>query len=169
MNSSFLSERFGSIIMIILGIVALLFPMISTATIGFISGIVVILLAAGFIVAGISELIITKYFGLIYIIFGILSMIFAYYLIFDPAFVSGMIGFMIYLFGLILIVLGLIWFIIGPLGIVGIVTLLYGLITIFVGFFVNDPKILGTLIGLWLLIAGIVSLFEDKNKGYIDV
>lgn len=164
MNSSFLSEKFSSIIMIILGIIALLFPMISTETIGFISGIVVILLAAGFIIAGISELILTKYFGLMYIILGILSIIFAYYLIFDPAVVSGIIGFMIYIFGLILIFLGLCWFLIGPLGIVGIVTLIYGFITVLVGFYVNDPRILGTLIGIWLLISGILSLFTGKAK-----
>ncbi|MDO5824769.1 MAG: DUF308 domain-containing protein [Methanosphaera sp.] len=166
MNSG--HEKYSSIILIILGIIALLFPMISTEAIGFLSGIVIILLAAGFIIAGISELILTKYFGLIYIIFGILAMIFACYLIFDPAFVSGMVGLMVYLFGILLIALGIILFFIGPIGIVGIITLLYGILTVIVGFFINDPKILGTLIGLWLLILGITSLFT-KKEDYIDV
>ncbi|RAP53260.1 MAG: hypothetical protein BZ137_07165 [Methanosphaera sp. rholeuAM130] len=166
MNSG--HEKYSSIILIILGIIALLFPMISTEAIGFLSGIVIILLAAGFIVAGISELILTKYFGLIYIIFGILAMIFACYLIFDPAFVSGMVGLMVYLFGILLIALGIILFFIGPIGMVGIITLLYGILTVIVGFFINDPKILGTLIGLWLLILGITSLFT-KKEDYIDV
>lgn len=168
MNSSFLSEKSSAILLIILGIIALLFPMLSTGTIGFLSGIVFIMLAAAFIVAGISELIITKYFGLLYIIFGILCIFFAYYLIFDPAFVSGIIGFIIYIFGLLLIVLGIIAFLMGPLGIMGIVTLLYGFLTIIVAYLVNDPKLLGTMVGLWLLISGILSLFTD-NKGYIDV
>ena len=167
--NSFLSEKFSSIIMIILGIIALLFPMISTETIGFISGIVIILLAAAFIVAGIAELIITKYFGLIYLIFAVLCMIFAYYLIFNPTFVSGVIGLMIYLFGIMLVVLGILLFFTGPIGIVGIVTILYGFLTLILGYFLNDPKILGTVIGIWLLIAGIMSLFTGKDKDYVDV
>ena len=75
---------------------------------------------------------------------------------------------MIYIFGILLIALGIILFFIGPLGILGIITLIYGILTIIVGYFINDPRILGTLIGLWLLIFGISSLFLD-NKDYIDV
>ena len=75
---------------------------------------------------------------------------------------------MVYLFGILLIALGIILFFIGPIGIVGIITLLYGILTVIVGFFINDPKILGTLIGLWLLILGITSLFT-KKEDYIDV
>ena len=157
MNFS-ISEKYSSIIMIILGIIALLFPMLSTGAIGFMSGIVLILLAAGFIIAGISELILTKYYGLAYIILGILSMVLACCFIFNPALVSGILGFMIYIFGILLI----------ALGILGIITLIYGILTIIVGYFINDPRILGTLIGLWLLIFGISSLFLD-NKDYIDV
>lgn len=168
MNSSFLREKLSAILMIILGIIALLFPMFSTETVGFISGIVFILLAAAFIVAGISELVITKYFGLLYILYGIICVLFAYYLIFDPAFVSGVLGFLTYVFGILLIVLGIIAFIVGPLGIIGLTTLLYGFLTVVVAYLVNDPKILGTMIGIWLLISGILSLFTD-NKGYIDV
>lgn len=166
MNLS-IREKYSSILMIILGIIALLFPMISTGAIGFMSGIVVILLAAGFIITGISELILTKYYGLIYILLGIVSMIIACYLIFDPAFVSGMIGLIVYIFGILLIVFGIILFFMGPLGILGIITLMYGILTIIVGYFLNDPTILGTLIGLWLLIFGISSLFVEKD--YIDV
>lgn len=167
MNFS-ISEKYSSIIMIILGIIALLFPMLSTGAIGFMSGIVLILLAAGFIIAGISELILTKYYGLAYIILGILSMVLACCFIFNPALVSGILGFMIYIFGILLIALGIILFFIGPLGILGIITLIYGILTIIVGYFINDPRMLGTLIGLWLLIFGISSLFLD-NKDYIDV
>ena len=168
MNTSFLSGKSGSIIMIILGIIALMYPMVSTGAIGFISGLAFILLAAAFLVRGIEELIITKYFGLIYIIFAILSVLVAYYFIFDPAFVSGFIGFSVYLFGILLVILGIVTFFAGPLGIMGAITLIYGFLTLILAVFINDPKILGTLVGLWLLISGIVSLFTD-NRDYIDV
>ena len=104
---SFLTEKSKSILMIILGIIALIFPLISTEAIGFISGMMFILIGVSFIISGIAELIITKYFGLIYLIMGILSIIAAYYLIFDPAFVSGLIGLIIYIFGLMLIIIGI--------------------------------------------------------------
>ena len=168
MNSNFLNEKFSSIIMIILGIIALIFPMFSTEAIGFLSGIAFILLAAAFLVAGITKLTLTKYFGLLYIIYGILCVLLAYYLIFDPTFVSGFIGFTTYLFGLLLILLGIIGFFMGPLGIIGMFTLLYGFLTVIVAYFINDPKVLGTFIGIWLLISGLVSLFTD-NKDYIVV
>jgi uncharacterized membrane protein HdeD (DUF308 family) len=154
--------------MIILGIIAILFPMISTETIGFLSGIIFILIAVAFISSGIAELIITKYFGVIYLIFGILSLIAAYYLIFDPAFVSGLIGLIIYIFGFMLILLGIVGLFMGPFSIMGVITLIYGLVTLIISYYMNDPRILGTVVGIWLLISGIVSLFTD-NKEYIDV
>jgi len=165
---SFLSEKSSSILMIILGIIAILFPMISTETIGFLSGIIFILIAVAFISSGIAELIITKYFGVIYLIFGILSLIAAYYLIFDPAFVSGLIGLIIYIFGFMLILLGIVGLFMGPFSIMGVITLIYGLVTLIISYYLNDPRILGTVVGIWLLISGIVSLFTD-NKEYIDV
>ena len=55
MESNVLNGKVSPIIMIILGIIALVFPMFSTETICFISGIIFILLAAGFLIAGISE------------------------------------------------------------------------------------------------------------------
>ncbi|MBE6486158.1 MAG: hypothetical protein E7Z85_04865 [Methanosphaera stadtmanae] len=165
---SFLSEKSSSILMIILGIIAILFPMISTETIGFLSGIIFILIAVAFISSGIAELIITKYFGVIYLIFGILSLIAAYYLIFDPAFVSGLIGLIIYIFGFMLILLGIVGLFMGPFSIMGVITLIYGLVTLIISYYMNDPRILGTVVGIWLLISGIVSLFTD-NKEYIDV
>ena len=165
---SFLSEKSSSILMIILGIIAILFPMISTETIGFLSGIIFILIAVAFISSGIAELIITKYFGVIYLIFGIISLIAAYYLIFDPAFVSGLIGLIIYIFGFMLILLGIVGLFMGPFSIMGVITLIYGLVTLIISYYMNDPRILGTVVGIWLLISGIVSLFTD-NKEYIDV
>lgn len=163
MNSSFLKEKLSPIIMIILGIIALLYPIFSVETLGFLNAVLFVFLAAGFIVAGITELTITKYFGFLYILCAIICMIFTYYLIFDPAFVSGLVGFMIYVFGFLLIFLGTMEFIIGPIGIMGIITFIYGFLTIILAYLVNDPKILGTLVGLWLIVSGIVSLFADKE------
>lgn len=165
---SFLTEKSKSILMIILGIIALIFPLISTEAIGFISGMMFILIGVSFIISGIAELIITKYFGLIYLIMGILSIIAAYYLIFDPTFVSGLIGLIIYIFGLMLIIIGIFGLFMGPLSIFGVITLIYGFATLIIAYYINDPKILGYVVGIWLLISGILSLFTD-NKEYIDV
>jgi len=167
MNSGFLNEKLTPILMIILGIISLLFPMVSTQTIGIMSGIAFMLLSIGFIINGISEIMMTRYFGLIRVIYGIICAIFAYYLMFNPAFVSGFIGLSTYIFGILLIILGLISLFMGPIAILGIVTVIYGFLTVILAYMINDPKILGSVIGVWLLISGILSLFTKKD--YIDV
>jgi uncharacterized membrane protein HdeD (DUF308 family) len=44
----------------------------------------------------------------------------------------------------------------------GVVAIVMGLIYIIVGNFISDPRVLGALIGLWLLITGILMLFQNE-------
>lgn len=162
MKSSF-SDKLSPILMIIFGIIALAFPLVSTEAIGFVSGIAVMLIAIAFLVLGISELTKGDSFGIIYIILAILYGILAYYLIFSPAFVAGLMGLLVYLFGITLIVLGTIWFITGPIRILSLFTILYGFLTLIVAYFLKDPKLLGITIGLWLIITGITTLVYRDN------
>ena len=162
MKSSF-SDKLSPILMIIFGIIALAFPMISTEAIGFVSGIAIMLIAIAFLVIGISDLMKGDSFGIIYIILAILYGILAYYLIFSPAFVAGLMGLLVYLFGITLIVLGTIWFITGPIRILSLFTILYGFLTLIIAYFLKDPKLLGVAIGIWLIITGITTLVYGDN------
>ncbi|RAP47784.1 MAG: hypothetical protein BZ135_01525 [Methanosphaera sp. rholeuAM6] len=167
MDLSFFNGKNNAIIMIILGIIALVFPLISTGTIGVLIGAIVLILAISLMINGIFQLSVSRLYGIFSILFGLLCLIFAYQLIFNPAVVSAIIGIIIYLFGILLIIIGIIS-ILGPFRLIGITTIIFGIITLLVGSSVQDPKVLGTIIGIWLIISGIIALF-DKDNGYIDV
>lgn len=173
-----MNEKIVSIIMILLGLIALIFPVVSTQTIGVFTGMIVLLVGIGLLVAAIVTFNIFKLLGVICSVFAAICFIFAYHLMFNPEALADLITLIIYMVGFILIVLGLIIIfsnsIIGPFNLVGISTLLFGIITIFVGIFVNNPAVLGSIVGLWLLVSGLISLFAKKEenvgyKDYIDV
>lgn len=164
--------------MIILGLIALLFPIVSTQTIGILTGLIVLLVGIGLLIGGFISLSESKIFGIVSILFAFLCFIFAYNLMFKPAVVSGLLSFIIYILGFILIVMGIIAILqasqFNQYKGVGIITLIFGIVTIVVGMFVHNPAVLGTLIGLWLIISGLTSLFGKKekvynNNDYIDV
>ncbi len=173
MDLSFLDDKTTAVIMIILGIIALAFPMISTQTIGVLTGIIVLILAIGLLISGIAEISVSRFMAIISIIISLLCMIFSHQLIFNPALVSSIIGIIVYLFGFILILIGIIALLSGsyfaPFSIIGITTILFGIITLLVGVFVRNPSVLGTIIGIWLIVSGLLSLFSDKEKSYIDI
>ncbi len=168
-----LNERSTAILMIIIGVIALAFPLISTATIGIIAGGIVLILAIGLLVRGIAEYGYNKMMSIVNIFFAILCLIFAYELIFDPAFVSAIIGVLIYVFGFLLVVLGVIGLISGsgfaPFSLIGLTTLIFGIITIIVGLYIQDPRVLGTIIGIWLIVSGFLSLFTNKDNNIINL
>lgn len=172
MDFSF-DDKITAILMIIVGIIALAFPMVSTATIGLLLGFIFLLVAIGLFIKGGMELPISRILGICSIIVAIICLLFSYELIFNPSVVSAFISIIIYIIGAILIVFGIFALITGnffkPFSAIGISTIIFGLLTIIIGIFIKDPRTLGALIGVWLIISGILSLFSDKEKSYIDV
>ena len=173
MDLSFLNEKTTAVIMIVLGILALAFPMISTGTIGILTGVIVLILAIGLLISGIAELSVSKFMAVLSIIMSLICIVFAHQLIFNPALVSSIIGILVYLLGFILIIIGIIALLSGsyfaPFSIIGLTTIIFGIITILTGVFVRDPSVLGSIIGIWLIVSGLLSLFSDKEKSYIDI
>lgn len=173
MDLSFLNEKTTAAIMIILGIIALIFPMISIKSIGLSSGFIVLLIAVGLLISGLAQISVSKLYGVLSILFSVICIAFAHQLMFNPALVSSLINFIVYLVGFIMIVIGILALFSGsvfkPFSLIGITTIVFGIITIITGIFINDPKILGFIIGIWLIVSGIVSLVADKNKNYIDI
>ena len=167
-----MNERNSAILMIIIGIIALAFPTTPVATLGIILAIIVFLIAIALIIRGAIEFSNTRLLGGASIILGILCLILGYELAFNPPFVANLISVIIYILGLLIIIAGVASLVMGrftAFSAVGLSTILFGIITILVGFFVNDPRILGGVIGVWLIISGVLSLFTDPNKNYIDV
>ena len=154
-----------SIIAIILGILIIAFPMLGVITAADILGLSVLLLAIFLLANGVSEVEYNTTRGLINTILGIIMLIISLGLIFNPSIFAFLTALTIYLAGIFLIIIGLI-IIVGNrdnkygfwMGILGIVL---GVIYIILGTYINNPLILGSLIGIWLLVTGILNLLDN--------
>lgn len=154
-----------SIIAIILGILIIAFPMLGVIAAADILGLSVLLLAIFLLANGVSEVEYNTTRGLINTILGILMLIISLGLIFNPSIFAFLTALTIYLAGIFLIIIGLI-IIVGNrdnkygfwMGILGIVL---GVIYIILGTYINNPLILGSLIGIWLLVTGILNLLDN--------
>ena len=128
-------------------------------------GLSVLLLAIFLLANGVSEVEYNTTRGLINTILGILMLIISLGLIFNPSIFAFLTALTIYLAGIFLIIIGLI-IIVGNrdnkygfwMGILGIVL---GVIYIILGTYINNPLILGSLIGIWLLVTGILNLLDN--------
>ena len=154
-----------SIIAIILGIITIAFPILGVIAAADILGLSVLLLAIFLLTNGVSEVEYNTTRGLLNTILGILMLIISLGLIFNPNIFAFLTALTIYLAGIFLIIIGLI-IIVGNrdnkygfwMGILGI---LLGVIYIIIGTYINNPIILGSLIGIWLLVTGILNLLDN--------
>ena len=154
-----------SIIAIILGVITFAFPMLGVIAAADILGLSVLLLAIFLLTNGVSEVEYNTTRGLLNTILGIVMLIISLGLIFNPSIFAFLTALTIYLAGIFLIIIGLI-VIVGNrdnrygfwMGILGIVL---GVIYIIIGTYINNPIILGSLIGIWLLVTGVLNLLDD--------
>lgn len=155
-----------SIIAIILGLIIIVGPAIKIIPSTELLGLSVLLLAIFLLIEGIGEIDYNTTKGLLNVILGLIMLIVSIGLIFNPGLFSFLTALTIYLAGIFLIIIGLI-VIIGNRddkykfwsGILGIVL---GVIYIILGTYIKNPIILGSLIGVWLLITGVLNIF-NKN------
>ena len=154
-----------SIIAIILGIITIAFPLFGVIAASDILGLSVLLLAIFLLTNGVSEVDYNTTRGLLNIILGIVMLIISIGLIFNPSIFAFLTALTIYLAGIFLIIIGLI-VIVGNrdnkygfwMGILGIVL---GVIYIIIGTYINNPIILGSLIGIWLVVTGVLNLLDN--------
>ncbi len=154
-----------SIIAIILGIITIAFPMLGVIAAADILGLSVLLLAIFLLANGVSEVEYNTTRGLINTILGLIMLVISLGLIFNPSIFAFLTALTIYLAGIFLIIIGLI-IIVGNrdnkygfwMGILGI---LLGVIYIIIGTYINNPLILGSLIGIWLVVTGVLNLLND--------
>ena len=157
-------QKMGSaIILIILGLIVLAFPLLGVVPVAVISGFLVLILGLGLLFGGIAEMGESAGLGILEIILGIIALILGIGFIFNPALFSFVAAWIVIIVGLFLIIVGLIQMISKSGGSrwTGLVPLIIGILYIVLGYFVKtDPLVLGILIGLWLLIMGIMMLFQ---------
>ena len=154
-----------SIIAIILGVITFAFPMLGVIAAADILGLSVLLLAIFLLTNGVSEVEYNTTRGLLNTILGIVMLIISLGLIFNPSIFAYLTALTIYLAGIFLIIIGLI-IIVGNrdnkygfwIGIFGIVL---GVIYIIIGTYIRNPIILGSLIGIWLVVTGVLNLLDN--------
>ena len=154
-----------SIIAIILGIITIAFPMLGVIAASDILGLSVLLLSIFLLTNGVSEVEYNTTRGLLNTILGIVMLIISLGLIFNPSIFAFLTALTIYLAGIFLIIIGLI-IIVGNrdnkygfwIGIFGIVL---GVIYIIIGTYIRNPIILGSLIGIWLVVTGVLNLLDN--------
>jgi uncharacterized membrane protein HdeD (DUF308 family) len=149
---------------IILGLIVIAFPFLTTVTVSIFAGLLVLMIAIWLFIVGISEFEINKTSSILNLILGVIAFILGLGLIVNPALFSFIAGITLYLAGFFLIVTGIIALLDGMnrkyawAGVLGIVL---GIIYIILGAFAFNPVNLGILIGLWLIITGIFKMFEE--------
>lgn len=155
-----------SIISILLGIIIIVGPLMGIISASNILGLSVLLLAIFLLINGIGEIDYNTTKGLLNVVIGIIMLIVSLGLIFNPSLFSFLTALTIYLAGIFLIIIGLV-IIIGNreekygfwMGIIGII---FGVIYIILGTYIKSQILLGSLIGIWLLITGILNIFTNK-------
>ncbi|MCE7699350.1 MAG: DUF308 domain-containing protein, partial [Methanobacterium paludis] len=93
---------------IILGLIIIAFPLAGVIAVSVLAGFAVLILAIWFLLAGIMEMESSKTVGILYVILGLIALIFAFGLIFNPALISFISGLVLYLAGILMIIAGII-------------------------------------------------------------
>lgn len=159
-----MKNKFISLLAIILGIIIIAFPMIGVIGTSSLIGLSVLLISIYLLVAGVAITDYNKSGAIIDLILGIILLFLSLGLIFNPNLFAFLAEISLYLAGIVLIIVGVValvnnrharfGFYIGVSGII------LGLLYIIVGTYVADPIILGTLIGLWLVITGVLKIID---------
>lgn len=159
-----MKNKFVSLLGIILGIIIIAFPMIGVIGTSSLIGLSVLLISIYLLVAGVAIIDYNKSEAIIDLILGIILLFLSLGLIFNPNLFAFLAEISLYLAGIVLIIVGVValvnnrharfGFYIGVSGII------LGLLYIIVGTYVADPIILGTLIGLWLVITGVLKIID---------
>ncbi|MCK9151182.1 DUF308 domain-containing protein [Methanobacterium alcaliphilum] len=158
-------QKIGSaLVLIILGLIVLAFPLLGVIPASVITGFIVLILGLGLLLGGIVEMGESAALGILEVVLGIIALILGIGFIFNPAMFSFLAAFIIYLAGFFLIIAGIMGVIsnVGGSRWNGIVAIVIGVLYLIIGSFVSDPRVLGALIGLWLLITGIIMLFQKE-------
>ncbi|WP_296888516.1 DUF308 domain-containing protein [uncultured Methanobrevibacter sp.] len=159
-----MKNKIVSLLSIIFGIMIISFPLLGVVTPSAIIGLSVLFISIYALMMGISIIDYNKYGAITDLVSGVVLLLISIGLIFDPAMFSFLAEISLYLAGIILIIAGLVSLINNRSSkygfYIGIIGIILGVCYIIIGSYVADPFILGTLIGLWLIIGGAMRLLN---------
>ena len=149
---------------IIFGLLIIIFPIMGVIGISDLIGLSILLISIYLLVVGISIIDYNKSGAILDLFLGVILLLLSICLIFNIAIIGFLAQITLYLAGIMLIVVAVVSLLNNRqsrygfyIGIAGVVL---GLLYIIIGTYVASPIILGTLIGLWLIISGVLKLMD---------
>jgi len=159
-----MKTKFVSLLAIILGLILILFPVLGLIGASSLIGLSVLLMSIYLLVVGVTIIDYNTPGAILDLILGLLLLFLSIGLIFNPALLGFLAQITLYLAGIMLIIVAVASLVNNRssrygfyIGIAGIVL---GLLYIIIGTYISNPIILGTLIGIWLVISGILKLID---------
>ena len=157
-----MKNKIVSLLAIIFGIMIIAFPMIGIISSGAILGLSVLLISIFTLMTGLMIIDYNTSGAIIDIILSMILLFISIGIIFNPTLIGFLTEISLYLGGIILIIGGVVSLINNRTSkngfYIGIAGIILGVIYIIVGTYVTNPIILGTLIGIWLVISGVMRL-----------
>ena len=160
-----MKSKFVSLLAIILGMIIIIFPVMGLVGFSSLIGLSVLLVSIYLLVAGVAIMDYNTRGAILDLILGMVLLILSLGLIFNPAILGFLAEITMYFAGIMLIIVGLVSLINNRssrygfyTGIAGIVL---GVLYIIIGTYLSNPIVLGSLIGIWLVISGILKLKDS--------
>lgn len=159
-----MKTKFISLLGILLGLIIIAFPIMGVIGVSSLIGLSVLLMSVYLLVIGVSIIDYNTSGSILDLFLGIVLLLLSICLIFNPALLGFLAEITLYLAGIMLIVVGLVSLInnrVSRYGFyIGIAGVILGLLYIIIGTYIANPIVLGTLIGIWLIISGILKLMD---------
>ena len=159
-----MKTKFISLLGILLGLIIIAFPIMGVIGVSSLIGLSVLLMSIYLLVIGVSIIDYNTSGSILDLFLGIVLLLLSICLIFNPALLGFLAEITLYLAGIMLIVVGLVSLInnrVSRYGFyIGIAGVVLGLLYIIIGTYIANPIVLGTLIGMWLIISGVLKLMD---------
>ena len=159
-----MKSKFISILAIIFGLLLIIFPVMGFIKVNDLIGLSLLLISIYLLIVGVSIIDYNKSGAILDLFLGIVFLLLSLCLIYHISVIGFLAQITIYLAGIMLIIVAVVSLVNNRqsrygfyIGIAGVVL---GLLYIIIGTYVANPVILGSLIGLWLIISGILKLMD---------
>lgn len=159
-----MKTKFVSLLGILLGLIIIIFPILGLISVSALIGLSVLLMSIYLLVVGVAIIDYNRTGSILDLILGLILLFLSICLIFNPALIGFLTEITLYLAGIMLIVVAVVSLINNRASrygfYTGIAGIVLGLLYIVIGTYISNPIVLGTLIGIWLVISGVLKLMD---------
>ncbi|MBQ6099091.1 MAG: DUF308 domain-containing protein [Methanobrevibacter sp.] len=159
-----MKTKFVSLLAILLGLIIIIFPVLGLIGVSSLIGLSVLLMSIYLLIVGVTIIDYNGTGAIMDLILGLLLLFLSIGLIFNPALLGFLTEITLYLAGIMLIVVAVASLINNRSSrygfYIGIAGIILGLLYIVIGTYISNPIVLGTLIGIWLVISGVLKLMD---------